>query len=96
MHLSENMWEPDIWIKVVFQAQKFMVNSGMVPPTTFVLIWLDIISSLKSFSPEDIITTHNKYCQVQGSVNMPITAVPSALLALAPLMVMRRSLNAWC
>lgn len=65
MHLFENMWEPDVWIKVFFQVPKFMMNSGIVPSTSFVLIWIDIIGSLKSFSPEEVIATHSKHCQEQ-------------------------------
>lgn len=71
-----------MWIKVFFQTQKFMVNSGIVPPTSFVLIWIDIVSSLNHFPqwkllPLTISIVRNR------NVNMPITASPPGLLALA-------------
>ena len=73
MYCSENMLEPVSWMNIFFQAERCVVNSGIVPPISFVLILIDVITSLKYSSPEEVIATHNKHCQGQESVTMSIT-----------------------
>lgn len=55
-----------------FCAQKRVLNSWIIPSTSFVLILLGTSTSLISFSPEEVIGTRNEHNQKNVSVNMSI------------------------
>ena len=76
----ENMWDPDIWMHVLFLAQKCKRQSGITPLLFFVPILLAVIASLKNSSPEKVVAAHNKYCQDQDQANIYLTdPVPLSL-----------------
>ena len=69
----ENMWDPDLWMCVLFLAHKLEVQSGITPPLFFVPILLAVIASLKNSSPEEVVAVHNNHCQDQANIHLSIT-----------------------
>lgn len=51
----ENMWDPDLWMRVLFLSRKRELASGVTPELFFMPVLLMIIVSLRSSLVEEVI-----------------------------------------